>query len=126
MLAKRLPILSLLLAPALAVGAEVSAQVSSPPKATSSVSVGYVMVPFVLTDLKGKPVADLREKDVTLLVAAQPARADLFTKSEDAPVSFTILLDASGSMGLVGKMDGARAAIRALVGQKLPGDDFSL
>jgi VWFA-related protein len=84
------------------------------------------MVPFVLTDLKGKPVADLREKDVTLLVDGQPVLTDLFSRSDDAPVSFTILLDASGSMGLVGKMEGARAAVYALVQQRLPGDDFSL
>jgi VWFA-related protein len=114
------------LGPALVLGAGVSAQVSTSAKATSSVSVGYVMVPFVLTDLKGKPVADLREKDVTLLVDGQPVLTDLFSRSDDAPVSFTILLDASGSMGLVGKMEGARAAVYALVQQRLPGDDFSL
>jgi Ca-activated chloride channel family protein len=123
---QRLPILALVLAPALTVGAGVSAQVSTPAKATSSVSVGYVMVPFVLTDAQGKPVADLKEKDVTLLVDGQPVKTDLFSRSDDAPVSFTILLDGSGSMGLVGKMDGARAAVRALVQQKLAGDDFSL
>jgi VWFA-related protein len=126
MLNQRLPLLSMLLGPALMLGAGVSAQVSTSAKTTSSVSVGYVMVPFVLTDLKGKPVADLREKDVTLLVDGQPVLTDLFSRSDDAPVSFTILLDASGSMGLVGKMEGARAAVRALVRQRLPGDDFSL
>jgi len=116
----------LLLAPALAVRADVSAQVSKTANATSSVSVGYVMVPFVLTDLKGKPVPDLRESDVTLLVDGQPVATDLFARSEDAPVSFTILLDSSGSMGLVGKMEGARAALRDLVAQRRAGDDFSL
>lgn len=126
MLIQRLPLHQMLLAPTLMLGAGVSAQVSKPAKTTSSVSVGYVMVPFVLTDLKGKPVADLQEKDVTLLVDGQPVLTDLFSRSDDAPVSFTILLDASGSMGLVGKMEGARAAVRALVAQKLPGDDFSL
>ncbi|HSB63601.1 MAG TPA: VWA domain-containing protein [Thermoanaerobaculia bacterium] len=88
--------------------------------------MGYVMVPFVLTDLKGRPIRDLREKDVTLLVDGQPVAIDLFARSDDAPVSFTILLDGSGSMGLVGKMDGAKAAVRALVEQRLPGDDFAL
>jgi len=116
----------MLLSPALMLGAGVSAQVSTAGKTTGSVSVGYVMVPFVLTDLKGKPVPDLKEKDVTLLVDGQPVLTDLFSRSDDAPVSFTILLDASGSMGLVGKMEGARSAVRALVQQRLPGDDFSL
>ena len=126
MLTQRLPFLPLLLGPSLVVGAGLSAQVAKPAKTTSSVSVGYVMVPFVLTDLKGKPVPDLKEKDVTLLVDGQAVQTDLFSKSDDAPVSFTILLDSSGSMGLVGKMDGAREAVRALVQQRLPGDDFSL
>ncbi|MFI5120653.1 MAG: VWA domain-containing protein [Thermoanaerobaculia bacterium] len=108
------------------VGAGVSAQVSTPARTTSSVSVGYVMVPFVLTDLKGRPIQDLREKDVTLLVDGQPVATDFFARSDDAPVSFTVLLDSSGSMGLVGKMDGAKAAVRALVEQRLSGDDFAL
>jgi Ca-activated chloride channel homolog len=116
----------MVLAPVLTLGAGVSAQVPAQTKATGSVSVGYVMVPFVLTDLKGKPVSDLREKDVTLLVDGQPVATDLFARSEDAPVSFTVLLDGSGSMGLVGKMAGARAALAALLEQKIPGDDFSL
>ena len=84
------------------------------------------MVPFVLTDLKGKPVPDLKASDVTLLVDGQPVATDLFARSEDAPVSFTILLDASGSMGLAGKMEGARAALRDLLAARRPGDDFAL
>jgi Ca-activated chloride channel family protein len=123
---QKLPILPLVLAPALMVGAGGSAQDATPAKKTSSVSVGYVMVPFVLTDLKGKPVADLKENDVTLLVDGQPVATDLFARSDDAPVSFTILLDGSGSMGLVGKMDAARAAVTSLVAQRRAGDDFSL
>jgi VWFA-related protein len=126
MLMQRLPFLPILLAPALMGGAGLSAQVSTPARTTSSVSVGYVMVPFVLTDLKGRPIQDLGEKDITLLVDGQPVATDLFVRSDDAPVSFTILLDGSGSMGLVGKMEGAKAAVRALVQQRLAGDDFAL
>src|SRR5664279_6230841 len=97
-----------------------------PVKATTSVAVSYVLVPFVVTNLKGLPVRDLREQDVTLLVDGTPVRTDLFARSDDAPVSFTILLDGSGSMGLAGKVAGARAAVSALVEQKIPGDDFAL
>jgi hypothetical protein len=50
----------------------------------------------------------------------------MFEKSENAPVSFTILLDTSGSMALSGKMDAARAAVGALVAHRRPGDDFAL
>ena len=52
-------------------------------------------------------------------------QTDLFEERRRA-VSFSLLLDGSGSMGLVGKMKAARAAVRALVAQKLPGDDFAL
>ena len=96
------------------------------PKATASVSVGYVLVPVVVTDTKGRSVAGLKEKDFTLRVDGRPVALDLFTASDDAPVSFTILLDGSGSMGLSGKLDGARAALDALLSQSRPGDDFSL
>ncbi|HEX7528085.1 MAG TPA: hypothetical protein VF425_03175, partial [Thermoanaerobaculia bacterium] len=49
----------------------------------------YVLVPFVVTNLKGLPVRDLREQDVTLLVDGTPVKTDLFARSDDAPVSFT-------------------------------------
>lgn len=106
--------------------AQAPAPAQRPKDTAASVSVGYVLVPFTLTDLKGRPVLDLKQKDVDLLVDGAPVLLDLFERSDDAPVSFTILLDGSGSMGLVGKMEGARTAIRTLLDQRRPGDDFSL
>ncbi len=92
----------------------------------ASVSVGYVLVPFVVTDRKGRAVPDLSPADVTLLSDGVPVAFDLFERSRDAPVSFAILLDVSGSMGLVGKMDRAREAIDALLAARREGDDFAL
>jgi hypothetical protein len=100
--------------------------VGTPPRAAADVSVGYVLVPFVVSDRKGRPVAGLRQKDVTLLSDGVPVAYDLFEWSIDAPVSFAVLLDGSGSMALAGKMEGARAAIRALAESRVPGDDFAL
>ena len=99
---------------------------SAPPRAAADVSVGYVLVPFVVTDRKGRPVGDLREKDVTLLADGVPVAYDLFQGSADAPVSYAVLLDGSGSMGLAGKMEGARAALETLAATRVPGDDFAL
>ncbi len=99
---------------------------STPPRKSADVSVGYVLVPFVVTDRKGRPVGDLREKDVTLLSDGVPVAWDLFQKSADAPVSYAVLLDGSGSMGLAGKMDGAIAALETLAATRIPGDDFAL
>jgi Ca-activated chloride channel family protein len=102
------------------------AQPAEAPKKTAAVSVGYVLVPVVVTDSKGRTVSGLKEGDFTLLVDWRPVGLDLFTASDEAPVSFTILLDGSGSMGLAGKMEGARAALQALILEARPGDDFSL
>src|SRR5947209_9745933 len=93
---------------------------------SESVSVGYVMIPFTVLGDHGRPITDLRDTEVKLAVDGAPVRSDMFEKSQNAPVSFTILLDGSGSMGLAGKMDSARAAIGALLAHRQRGDDFAL
>lgn len=91
-----------------------------------SVSVGYVMVPFTVLGPHSAPITDLGSSEVSLLVDGIPVQSDMFEKSMDAPVSFTILVDGSGSMALAGKMEAARAAVEALIARRKQGDDFSL
>lgn len=93
---------------------------------TEQVSVSYVMVPFTVLGSKGVPITDLKSKEVSLLVDGTKVQTDLFEVSMNAPVSWTILLDGSGSMGLAGKMDAAKAAINALTARRREGDDFAL
>lgn len=93
---------------------------------SDTISVGYVMVPFTALGAHNAPVTNLRERDVELFVDGVRVRNDMFERSMDAPVSFTILLDGSGSMGLAGKMEAARAAVDALIAHRRPDDDFSL
>ena len=93
---------------------------------TETVSVNYVMIPFTVLGSRGVPITDLGDREVSLFVDGQPVARDLFEKSENAPVSFAILLDGSGSMGLAGKMEAARAAINTLIAHRRPGDDFAL
>jgi Ca-activated chloride channel family protein len=93
---------------------------------SESVSVGYVMIPFTVLGDRGRPITDLRNAEVDLMVDGAAVRSDMFEKSQNAPVSFTILLDGSGSMALAGKMDSAFAAIGSLIGHRRPGDDFAL
>lgn len=102
------------------------AQAQQAPGLTESVSVGYVMVPFTPLDAKGHAIHNLGRKEVRLAVEGKTVRTDLFERSDNAPASFTILVDGSGSMALAGKMDGARAAVDALLDQRREGDDFSL
>src|SRR4028118_1126862 len=90
------------------------------------VSVNYVMVPFTVLGRKGVPITDLSAKEVSLLVDNKKVPTDMFELSRNAPVSWTILLDGSGSMGLAGKMDAAKAAVNALTARRKPGDDFAL
>lgn len=89
-------------------------------------TVSYVIVPFTLFDSRGRPISNLKRNDFELIVEGGAVETDLFEKSYDAPISFTILLDGSGSMGLGNKMDGARAALESLFSRSNPDDDFSL
>ena len=91
-----------------------------------AVSVSYVMVPFTPLSSKGVPITGLKEKDVALTVDGKAVQTDMFELSANAPVSWTILLDGSGSMGLAGKIESAKAVINALVTRRRPGDDFAL
>ncbi len=93
---------------------------------SEQVSVSYVMIPFTALSSKGLPITDLRSKDVSLFVDGKPVKTDMFELSRNAPVSWTILLDGSGSMALAGKMDAAKAAINALTARRKNGDDFAL
>jgi Ca-activated chloride channel family protein len=98
----------------------------APPMVKETVSVGYVMIPFTVLGERNHPLTDLRRTEIDLRVDGIPVRSDMFEKSENSPVSFTILIDGSGSMALAGKMESARAAIGALLAHRRPGDDFSL
>ena len=100
--------------------------VAVPATMSETVSVGYVMIPFTVLGDQGRPITDLHDAEVDLMVDGVAVHSDMFEKSENAPISFTILLDGSGSMALAGKMDSARAAIGALIAHRRPGDDFAL
>ena len=95
-------------------------------KYSEEVAVSYVMIPFTVLGSKGVPIVDLRKSEVSLLVDGQPVASDMFEKSMNAPVSWTILLDLSGSMALAGKLDAARVAVNTLISRRKPGDDFAL
>ncbi|HEX8408443.1 MAG TPA: VWA domain-containing protein [Thermoanaerobaculia bacterium] len=93
---------------------------------TEQVSVSYVMVPFTVLGPKGVPITDLKAKEVALMVDGTKVSTDLFERNMSAPVSWTILLDGSGSMALAGKLESAKAAINALAARRRTGDDFAL
>jgi Ca-activated chloride channel family protein len=103
-----------------------SAQTAPEQPYNVNISVGYVMVPFVPLDSHGRAVRNIAGRDMQLSVDGRKVKTDLFEKSENAPVSFTILLDGSGSMGLAGKKQAALSAIAGLVNRRIKGDDYAL
>ncbi|HEX9985618.1 MAG TPA: VWA domain-containing protein [Thermoanaerobaculia bacterium] len=104
----------------LLVAAGVTAQV------TEELSVSYVMIPFTVLGSRGVPITNLDAKEVSLMIDGRPVPSDMFEKSMNAPVSWTLLVDGSGSMGLAGKLEAARAAVTTLISRRKTGDDFSL
>jgi Ca-activated chloride channel homolog len=119
---------------ALAIATVAGAQTQQPPAQPAqpaqtfneSISVGYVVVPFTVLGRNGAPLTNLRERDVKIFIDGQRIHPDMFEQSMNAPVSFTILLDTSGSMALAGKMESARAAVSNLLAHRRKGDDYSL
>ncbi len=61
------------------------------PRVQESVSVGYVMIPFTVLGDQGAPITDLHRNEVKLLIDGKRVPSDMFEKSQNAPVSFTIL-----------------------------------
>lgn len=114
--------LALLLLLATATGAFAQAD----PHFTEKVNVNYVIVPFVALGSKGIPIMDITPRNIALYVDGQPVDTDMFELAMNAPVSWTILFDASGSMGVGSKMEAAKSAIRALISRRQEGDDFGL
>ncbi len=96
------------------------------PAYTESAGSEYVLVPVVVLDKKGRFVEGLEKKNFQLRVQGVRVDLDTFEKDDNAPASFAFLIDTSGSMKLARKLDYAKAAVRHIVSQRKPGDDFAL
>ena len=89
------------------------------------VSVGYVYVPVVVRSANGY-VRDLERNDFRLLVDGRPSAFESFETGATAPVSVVVLQDLSGSMANGGKLEASREAVRYLLDQARPGDEFAV
>ena len=126
------PTVSLLLL-ALGIGASAVAQAPRPtpvpdelPTYTESVGTEYVLLPVVTFDQKGRFAEALEQKDFKVWVEGKNVALDTFERDDAAPVSFAFLVDTSGSMKIASKLDMAKAAIRQIIANRRPGDDFAL
>ncbi|HKD19325.1 MAG TPA: VWA domain-containing protein [Thermoanaerobaculia bacterium] len=122
---KRLLALPLLLFASFARGQDTKPP-EEPPTYTESAGAEYVMLPVLVTDKNGKFAEGLRKEDFVLKVGDRQIPVDTFDRDESAPVSFAFLVDTSGSMGVGGKLENAKAAIRTIVRARQAGDDYAL
>ena len=96
------------------------------PGYTESAGSEYVLVPVVVLDKKGRFAEGLQKKNFRIHVQGVPVELDTFESDDSAPASFAFLVDTSGSMKLASKLEFAKAAVRRIVSQRKPGDDFAL
>lgn len=121
-------------------GAPKAASDAAPPKApvapgeppkiewehTETEQVRLVMVPTVVTDHRGRPVRGLTARDFKLLEDNVPQKIDYLTAEADEQFSIAFLLDVSGSMRSLGRLDAAKVAIGEFVNSLRPGDQMGL
>lgn len=103
-----------------------SAQEPDTPSFSESAGAEYVMLPVLVTDKKGNFIEGLTKDDFVIRVGDSKVDFDTFERDQGAPVSFAFLLDTSGSMGVGNKLEYAKNAIRSILRNRLPGDDFAL
>jgi len=123
---KRLFAAAVLLALAAAVPVRIAAQEPDPPSYSESAGAEYVMLPVLVTDKDGKYVEGLTKDDFVIRVGDSRVDFDTFERDEGAAVSFAFLVDTSGSMGVGSKLENAKNAIRSILRNRVPGDDFAL
>ena len=93
---------------------------------TEREEVRLVLLPAVVTTKKGHPVHGLGAEDFRVLEDHVPQEIRYFGTEAREPVSIAFLLDVSGSMRQVGKLDEAKEAIRVFLDALRPRDRFGL
>jgi Ca-activated chloride channel family protein len=93
---------------------------------TEQEDVRLVLFPAVVLTKKGRPVRGLLAENFQLFEDHVPHEIRYFGTEAQEPVSIAFLLDLSGSMRQVGKLDEAKEAIRVFVDSLNVGDRFGL
>ncbi|MGB9862440.1 MAG: VWA domain-containing protein [Candidatus Saccharicenans sp.] len=100
---------------------------AQPPKAAYNVTVNAVTLAVTVQDRKGRYINDLQKDDFAVYENNEKKEITYFQHDEKAPVSFTVLLDVSGSMALENKFEEARQALRLLAKEIIsPQDELAL
>ncbi|MGE5275893.1 MAG: VWA domain-containing protein [Acidobacteriota bacterium] len=96
------------------------------PTYSESAGTEYVLLPVQVFDRKGRFADALEQKNFQVWVEGKPVGLDTFERDDGAPASFAFLVDTSGSMKIASKLETAKDAIRQIVANRRPGDDFAL
>jgi len=88
--------------------------------------VRLVLVPAVVVNRRNKIVSGLQVSDFKLFEDFAPMEIEYFGTEASQPVAISFLLDVSGSMGRLGKLEEAKQAIRIFVDALQTGDRFGL
>ncbi len=96
------------------------------PTYSESAGTEYVLLPVVVLDKRARFADTLDQKDFHVWVEGKAVNLDTFERDDGAAVSFAFLVDTSGSMKIASKLDMAKDAIRQIVANRRPGDDFAL
>jgi len=102
------------------------AEEPTPSGYVENVEVSLVVLHVTVLDRRGEPVSGLAPRDFLIREDGVPRKVSVFGFSADQPVRVAFLLDVSGSMELLGKIDRAKEAIRLFAGSLLPGDEVAL
>lgn len=86
-------------------------------------SVSAISIAVVVQGKDGRYINDLTQEDFTVYENEVKQTVSYFQHDFDAPVSLTILLDVSGSMGLQDKLKESRESLSAFVSGLLRAED---
>ena len=89
-------------------------------------NVRMILLPVAVTTRKGKTVRGLTRDDFSVAEDTIPQKIDFFSYETTDPIHIAFLLDVSGSMRQVGKLEAAKQAIRYFVDSLRPEDRFAL
>jgi VWFA-related protein len=88
--------------------------------------VRLVLVPATVTDRKGRPVRGLEREDFRIYEEGRPQEIRYFSAESQDPVAIAFLLDVSGSMRQLDKLEHAKEAIGHFLSQLRPDDILAL
>jgi VWFA-related protein len=89
-------------------------------------NVRMILLPVAVTNKRGRTVRGLTRDEFQLLEDTIPQKIEFFTSETTDPIHIAFLLDVSGSMRQIDKLEAAKEAIRYFVEALRPDDRFAL